>query len=703
MTKLFANKEIAIMKFKCFALLTSVLLLAIHPSAVNAEADSAYDVVVYGGTAGGAIAAIQSARMGKTVVLIERGKHIGGLTTGGLGATDIGNKGAIGGMSRRFYERIGEHYSKDASWNWQTRDSFNSRRQVKGDKAMWTFEPHVAENVLNTMLAKFKVPVLFSERLNLNSGVKKVDGRIVSITMKSGKTFAGKMFIDATYEGDLMAKAGVDYHVGREANATYGETLNGLQIGHAVKHQFNKAVDPFVIKGDPTSGLLPGVQPQPKGVDGQGDHRVQAYCFRMCTTNVKENSISWPKPENYDERQFELVLRNCEAGDTRFPWHPTYMPNRKTDTNNNFAISTDNLGMNYDYPDGDYATREKIIAEHTRYQQGLMWTLANHPRVPQAIRDHFQSLRLAKDEFVDNGNWPHQIYVREARRMVSEYVMSQQNCQGRKVADDSVALAAYTMDSHNVQRYAKDGRVWNEGDVQVGGFAPYPISYRSIRPKKTQCQNLLVPVAMSASHIAYGSIRMEPVFMVLGQSAATAAVHAIDDNVAVQDIDIKKLQSRLLEDKQVLEWTGRRPVPSILIGTLKGIVVDDRISKRTGQWIESRSTGGFVEFGYLHDGNTAKGEMKAVFRPKLPVAGKYEVSIAHAPNPNRATNVPVTIETANGTKTVTLNQRTAPKNGKLKSIGTFQFAKGTAGSVTISNSATNGYVILDAVQFVLVP
>ena len=356
-----------------------------------------------------------------------------------------------------------------------------------------------------------------------------------------------------------------------------------------------------------------------------------------------------------------------------------------------------------DYPDGDYATRERIVAEHTTYQQGLMWTLANHPRVPQSIRDHFQSLRLAKDEFIDNGNWPHQLYIREARRMVSEYVMSQQDCQGRKVADDSVALAAYGMDSHNVQRYVKDGRVWNEGDVQVGGFAPYPISYRSIRPKKTQCRNLLVPVAMSASHIAYGSIRMEPVFMVLGQSAATAAVHAINANVAVQDVDIKKLQSRLLADKQQLEWTGPRPVPPILIGTLKGIVVDDRAAKRTGPWIDSRSTGGFVEFGYLHDGNVAKGEMQAVFRPKLPKSGKYEVYVAHAPNPNRATNVPVTIESADGTKTVTLNQRTAPKKEKLKLIGVFRFEKGTAGSVTISNADTNGYVILDAVQFLPVP
>jgi len=679
--------------------LSLVLLLGLVPGTARAEAIPVYDVVVYGGTAGGAIAAIQVKLMGKTVVLIEPSKHIGGLTTGGLGATDIGNKGAIGGLSRTFYERIGAHYAKKSSWNWQPFGSYKSRRQVKGDKAMWTFEPHVAENVLNAMLAEAKVPVLLSERLKLKTGVKKAGNRIVSITTESGKTFVAKVFIDGTYEGDLLATAGVDYHVGREANATYGETLNGLQIGHAVKHQFNVSVDPFLIKGDRSSDLLPGVQPMPRGNDGDGDHRVQAYCFRMCTTTVKENSVPWPKPKNYDPARYELALRNCEAGDSRLSWNPVFMPNLKTDTNNNFAISTDNLGMNYDYPDGDYATREKIIAEHTTYQQGLMWTYANHTRVPKPIRDHFQSLRLAKDEFVNNGNWPHQLYIREARRMVSEYVMSQANCQGTNVVDDAVSLAAYTMDSHNVQRYEKDGRAWNEGDVQVGGFAPYPIAYRSIRPKKSQASNLLVPVAMSASHIAYGSIRMEPVFMVLGQSAATAAVHAIDAKVAVQDIDIKKLQAKLLEDKQVLEWTGPRPTPPILSGTLKGIVVDDKQAELTGEWIPSRSTGGFVDFGYLHDSNVSKGEMVAVFRPKLPRAGRYEILIAHAPNPNRATNVPVKIVSANGTKTVTLNQKTPPKIGNLKSIGVFQFAAGTGGSVTISNAGTNGYVILDAVQF----
>jgi hypothetical protein len=327
-----------------------------------------------------------------------------------------------------------------------------------------------------------------------------------------------------------------------------------VQTKNAVYHQFVKVVDPYNTPGDPASGLLPGVQSGGPGEEGAGDDKVQAYCFRMCTTDVPGNRAEWVKPAGYNARDYELLLRNFESGDHRVPWAPTLMPNRKTDTNNNFAISTDYIGKNYDYPNGDYATREKIIQEHLDYQQGLMWTLANSPRVPEKVRKIFQSWRPAKDEFAETDHWPHQLYIREARRMVSDYVMTQHNCQGRQVAKNSVGLAAYTMDSHNIQRYVRDGQAWNEGDVQVGGFGPYPIAYESIRPKPSECTNLLVPVCLSASHIAFGSIRMEPVFMVLGQSAATAAAQAIDQDVAVQDVDQAKLRQRLLADKQVLAW-----------------------------------------------------------------------------------------------------------------------------------------------------
>lgn len=495
-----------------------------------------YDIVIYGGTSAGVISAVQACRMGKSVILIEPNQHLGGLSSSGLGATDIGNKGAIGGLSRKFYRRIYREYHGD----------------ITGSQ--WTFEPHIAEKVFNDMVREIQVPVVFGERLKLKNGAKKHNGRITEIVMESGIAFRGRMFIDATYEGDLMARAGVSYTIGREANSTYGETLNGVQTKNAVHHQFIKTVDPYVVPGQPPSGLLHGINGDVPGKEGGGDKKIQAYCFRLCATDVLENRRPWPKPQNYDVAKYELLLRNFKAGDMRIPWNPVRMPNGKTDSNNNFAVSTDYIGMNYDYPDGDYMTRERIVKQHEEYQKGLMWTLANHPGVPAEIREYFGKWGLSKDEFIDNDNWPYQLYIREARRMVSGYVMTQHNCQGRVVAEDPVGLAAYTMDSHNVQRYVdENGCVRNEGDVQVGGFGPYPISYRSIIPERSECENLLVPVCLSSSHIAFGSIRMEPVFMVLGQSAATAAGIAIDDNVSVQKVDYQKLRKQLIDDGQVLE------------------------------------------------------------------------------------------------------------------------------------------------------
>ena len=656
-----------------------------------------YDIVVYGGTSGGIIAAVQAAKMKKSVVLIEPSKHLGGLTSGGLGATDIGNKAAIGGLSRGFYRAVAEHYAKDDFWKWEKREAYRSNRQ-SGETEMWTFEPHVAEAIYRDMLKAAKVPVV-TGRLDLKNGVAKAGERIVSIRLESGLAFTGSMFIDATYEGDLLAKAGVAYHVGREANAKYGETLNGVQAKNATHHQFIKAVDPFVKPGDPTSGLLPLVQKDRPGEDEAEDRRVQTYNLRLCTTDVPENRRAWPKPADYDEKRWELLFRNCEAGDTRIPWNPIFMPNRKTDTNNNFAISTDFIGANYDYPDGDYATRERIYKEHISYTSGLLWSLANHSRVPESVRSHFQRLGLAKDEFTDNDNWPHQLYVREARRMVSDYVMTQHNCQGRVVAEDSVGLAAYTMDSHNTQRYAKDGRVWNEGDVQVGGFSPYAISYRSIVPKKSQCANLLVPVCLAATHISYGSIRMEPVFMVLGQSAATAAAMAIDANSTVQDVPYSKLRERLLADEQVLDWTGPKRTPGIDAAKLPGLVIDNTDAKLTGDWTHSVSTSGFVGVDYIHDTNTAKGDCRAEFTFKIPKPGKYDVRIAYTLNPNRATNVPVMITSADGEKSVTLDQKSATNHG-FRSLGSFRFEAGQPAKVVLSNAGTDGYVIVDAVQLV---
>ena len=553
-------------KLDMFASLVAVLLITLACGSTQQTQDNPddkaayYDVVVYGGTCGGVIAAVQAAAEGKSVVLVEPSTHLGGLTSGGLGATDIGNKGAIGGRSRDFYHRIADHYRKADSWIYEKAEDYKSNRGYDVDaECMWTFEPHVAENIMNELVAEADVPVVFGERLDLAGGVHKEGTRIVSFRTESGREFRGGMFIDATYEGDLMALAGVSYTVGREANATYGETLNGVQTANNKYHNFDLPVSPYIVPDDPNSGLLPGIDPTGPGEEGSGDNRVQAYNFRMCLTDASENRVPFAKPAGYDSLVYEPLLRYYEAGFEEVPWGPTLMPNRKTDTNNRQGFSTDFIGANYTYPEADYATRDKIFAAHLEYQKGLMWTLANHPRVPEKVRNAVSNWGLAADEFTETGNWPHQMYVREARRMVADYVMTQHNCQGRETADDPVGMAAYTMDSHNVQRYVTDdGYLRNEGDVQVGGFEPYPISYRSIIPSKNECTNLLVPVCLSASHIAFGSIRMEPVFMVLGQSAATAACQALDKEVGIQDIDYPALRKKLLADGQYLDWDPSR-------------------------------------------------------------------------------------------------------------------------------------------------
>ncbi len=511
-----------------------------------------YDIVIYGGTSAGVAAAVQAARLDKSVILIEPGQHLGGLTSGGLGKTDSGDKSVIGGISREFYQRLKQHYDNPGSWKQENPSDYEGYSSQ--NDAIWGFEPHVAEMTYNRMLKEKNVRVIRNERLDLKNGTLVTDRKIISIRMESGFLITGRIFIDATYEGDLMAGAGVSYTVGRESNLTYGETLNGVQKAQAIYHQFKDGVDPYVVPGDPSSGLLPGVHNGDPGIDGQGDHRVQAYCFRMCLTDVEENRVPYPKPEGFDEKQYELLLRNFEAGEEGMPWLPGMMPNRKTDTNNRTGFSTDYIGMNYDYPEADYERRAVIARAHEVYQKGLMWTLAHNPRVPEHIRAEISRWGLAKDEFTDSGNWPHQLYIREARRMKGEYVVTENDCRRLIIVEDPVGLGSYQMDSHHSQRYVTpEGFVKNEGDVEVSPGGAYLISYRAMIPKREEILNLLVPVCLSASHIAYGSIRMEPVFMILGQSAATAASQALDKKVAVQDVDYQKLKQQLLKDKQILD------------------------------------------------------------------------------------------------------------------------------------------------------
>lgn len=525
------------------------------------------DIIVYGGTSAAVTAAVQAARMNRSVIVVSPDVHLGGLSSGGLGFTDTGNKEVIGGLAREFYQRVYDHYQSEQAWRWQGRSDYGNRGQGttamdKEHGSMWIFEPHVAENVFEDFVDEYEITVYRDEWLDRRDGVKVDNRRIVSFETLSGKVFRGAMFIDATYEGDLMASAGVSYHVGREANSVYNEEWNGVQTGvYHHSHYFppeGPKVDPYYSPGDPSSGIIPGVSAAPPGQKESGDHRIQAYCFRMCLSDHPDNKAPFPKPDNYDASQYLLLLRLFESG-----WHEhnnffakyDEIPNRKTDTNNHGPVSTDYIGMNYDYPEASYERRAQIIKEHEDYQKGMMYFLANDPRVPTEIQKEVNRWGLAADEFTDNGHWPHQLYIREARRMIGPLVMTEHEVLGRRAVPQPVGMGSYTLDSHNVQRYiTPEGYVQNEGDIGVHPGEPYQIAYGSLIPKKEECRNLLVPVAVSASHIAFGSIRMEPVFMILGQSAATAAVQAIDSNRDVQDISYDKLRRRLVEDKQILEY-----------------------------------------------------------------------------------------------------------------------------------------------------
>jgi len=670
-------------------------------SAPAAEARKQADVVIYGATSAGVAAAVQVSRMGHSVILIEPGQHVGGLTSGGLGFTDSGDKRAIGGISREFYQRIRKHYDHNSAWTQERPQNYPRYRPA--DDAMWTFEPKVAEQVFRQMLTEARVELLQGEQLDRSSGVTVADNQIQQIVMESGLVLAGQQFIDATYEGDLMAAAKVKYSIGREANSVYGETLNGNQVrANTHNHRFLKPVDPFRVPGDRSSGLLPGIEDAGAGIEGSGDHRVQAYCFRMCMSKSPANRRPFPKPEGYDEQVYELLLRNFEAGDLRVPLSPDMMPNLKTDTNNNCAVSTDFLGGNYRYPEANYAERAAIIRDHERYQKGLMWTLANHPRVPASVRSEMAQWGLPLDEFTDNDNWPHQLYIREARRMVSDYVMIEQDCRRERMAHDSVGLGSYNMDSHNVRRFVTpDGYAQNEGDVQVSPGGAYLISYRSVVPAKGQVENLAVPVCLAASHIAYGSIRMEPVFMVLGQSVATAAVMALESKCSLQDVPYPVLRARLLRDGQVLDLPAAIP-PKILISreSLPGIVLDDGDAELQGEWRGSSSAGRYVGAGYLHDGDLDKGKKSATWKVAVPSGGKYRIGISYAAASNRATSVPVYLQAGDGEqKTFELNQRQPiAGNAVFQQLTDVTLAAGEQLRVTISNTGTEGHVIVDALQ-----
>jgi hypothetical protein len=636
-----------------------------------------YDICIYGGTSAGVIAAYSAKMMNKKVLLIEPQNRLGGLTSGGLGFTDIGNKQVVTGLSKDFYRRLGTHYGK---------------------LEQWIFEPKVADSIFNDYVKRADIDVLYKHRI-IEANV--IDGTIRDIILESSdgtkttKTVFAKMFIDCTYEGDLMAKAGVSYTIGREDNKLYNETYNGVQLMKG--HQFPDGIDPYKIPGDSTSGLLWGIAPTTLSPEGTGDKLVQAYNYRICLTNNPTNKIEITKPDNYDPAKYELLLRLFDAQPEKrklnhyFIW--SRMPNKKTDINNRGGFSTDMIGMNHNYPEASYKEREKIIKTHKDYTQGLLYFYKTDPRVPKELKDEIQEWGYPKDEYTENHHWSPQLYIRESRRMIGDYVMTQAHCEGHEIVDDGIGMAAYTMDSHNCQRIVikKDGKhfVKNEENVEIGGGLPYPISYRSIIPKENECKNLLVPVCLSASHIAYGSIRMEPVFMVLAQSAAIAATEAIHTG-SVQSVNVKKVQAILHEDP-------------LLDGSFSEILIDDSDLDlpSNNDWEVLKKQGGYgPSFLKLKNQNG----QPIRFTPNIEHEGKYKVYTYYHMRKDIAPTITYFISNGTDNWTKRINKDSVKIEGQTSGewieLGIYDFHKNTKSYIEISAGNTNGIVIADAVLFI---
>lgn len=638
-----------------------------------------YDLCVYGGTSSGVVAAYSAAKSGLKVVLVEPTEHIGGMTSGGLGFTDIGNKQVIKGVAKQFYRKVGEHY---------------------GCLEQYIFEPSVADSIMRSYLEVEGLTLMNLHRLE---SVEKEGSRIRRIKLERSdkrekKTYlSARYFIDASYEGDLMAHSGVDYFVGREGNDRYGESLNGVQMMSG--HQFPDGIDPYVEPGNPSSGLLWGISEGELAPRGSEDSMVQAYNYRICLTDVPENRIPIEKPEGYDPARYELLLRLMQAQPQKnslndyFIW--SRMPNGKTDINNRGGFSSDMIGMNHSYPEASYEQRDSILAAHTAYTKGLLYFIGHDERVPETLRKKMLQWGYPKDEYVSNSHWTPQLYVRESRRMIGEYVATQADCQGLVCPYDGVAMAAYQMDSHNCQRVVivKDGvpMVKNEGNVEVGGGLPYPISYRSLTPKRSDCTNLLVPVCLSASHIAYGSIRMEPVFMVLGQVSALAVLQAIHKaNCDVQDVDSREINVAIDENP-------------FMDGSQPDILIDDNDANVTmsGDWSRVEGRGGY---GLSYCRADAFSDGSFDFKATIPSDGTYALYTYQPVKGQFSSFLDVRISFNNKNYSISIPRKEISISGQTTTtwvpLGEYDFTKNDEVIVSILASEADAPARADAVLFV---
>ncbi|MEX2606662.1 MAG: FAD-dependent oxidoreductase [Kiritimatiellia bacterium] len=646
-------------------------------SFVNAAEFIKRDVCVYGASPAAMTAALQVRAQGRSVALLAPGQHVGGMLVEGLGSQDVNKNGTdneqvISGFSREFYQRVGAKYGKPVQY---------------------TFEPHVAVEVIEEWLAEAGVEVFRDNRLAERFDAVLKDGsKIVELEMENGNRFRADMFIDGTIEGDLMKWAGVSYSVGRESNATYGETLNGVR-GTNTYRQFAVNVDPYIVPGDPSSGLIATIQDESLGIPGEADDGVMGFCFRQTLTKTSGNKIPFTQPADYDPVHYEIYRRYFAAGGSLYS-PSANLPNGKTDLGSWHDLSGNLYGYSKGWPDGTYAEREAIYTYHRNFIQGLYWFLANDPDVPISVRDEWSKWGLAADEFLDNGGWPRSLYIRAGRRMVSDVVITEAHTKGEIVAADSIGVAWWPPDMHHARRIVRNGFAYNEGFVFAKDYVPFPISYGAIVPKSEECTNLLVPAALSSSHVGYGAVRLEWEQMVCGQSAGAAAVEALRTGVAVQEVDYASLRVALLASGLVLEVPG--------IGTQEGsLIIDNSDASQfsaTGAWVPSTTMSGFIGTNYLHDGNTNKGSLSATFTPILSTAGSYQVYGRWSADDKRDTNVPVRIVHAQGQSDFTVNQQQNGNQWNL--LGTYDFVAGDSGSVTYRNEGTTGYVIVDAILLV---
>ena len=668
--------------------ITLVLFFVVSFASLSAQTQRVYeaDVCIYGGTSAGVIAAYTVQKLGKTAILIEPGSHLGGMTSGGLGYTDIEDKSIITGLARDFYRRVGKHYN-----------TFEK----------WTFEPHVAEKIFNDYAAEGAFTILYQTRL---LDVRKVQNSIVYATVLNTTDSTSeeiqvraRMFIDCSYEGDLLAKAGVSYSVGRESTTEYNETHNGIQLTD--NDQFPDGVDPYKLKGKKSSGLVWGISNAAIGKIGSADNKLQAYSYRICLTSEPANRIPIKRPSDYDSARYELMLRLIDAQPERRRLTDYFtinkIPNSKTDIAGRGGFSIDMVGMNYQYPEGTYEQRQQIIKDHESYTKGLLYFLGHDMRVPEPLRKEMLQYGYPADEFVANNHWSHQLHIREGRRMKGAYVMTQANCEGKRHAPDHVGKAANAMRSNTCQRIVIDGKIKNEGNVKVDVSAPYHIAYGAITPEEKECMNLLVPVCLSATHIAYGSIGTEPVIMVLGQSAATAAVMAIDAQTPVQRINVRKLQQQLQKNP-----LADNSVADILIDN-----DNHRFTDRSRKGWEELPRGGYGPSFLVAEAPDEKSLLKqrnkfSVIRynPTIEVPGQYDVYM-YLPKFDGCSEF-MTVKVSNGTD---VRERViTPANlvvdgqteGEWISLGRHQINAGKRPFVEISNAGATGKIVADAVIWI---